>query len=232
MNPIPKIDGCRESTIQKRIIEKLMIMDWFVKPTHGNAYQCGLPDLFCCSQSYGIRWIEVKNPKKFAFTDAQLTVFTKFASKNVGIWVMTDEKQYDNLFGRPNWHTYLLSSRGITLGDSVKIIPKRGPEGEIQDAIIKELSQVGPLGDPTKNWFCVETYGSQYQSGFPDIFACHAVYGTRWIECKNAKHYQFTPAQMKFFPRFEAEGVGIWILTDALEIFKLFHKPNWREYLK
>lgn len=213
-----------EAKIQKKLIDKLTLKGWFVKSTHGNAYQKGLPDLFCCHQSYGIRWIEVKQPVKYRFTSSQLTVFKGFASKNLGVWVLTSDEdyQYDWLFKPANWHTFLFDSRGIAMDDEVEIIPKRGPEAVIQNALIRELKRL--------DWFVVETYGSMYQAGFPDLFAVHKEYGSRWIECKNPKRWHFTPAQIKLFPRFAAEGVGIYILM-GVDINKLFQPANLREYL-
>lgn len=230
MEPLAKSKVRDEAKVQREIIDHLTLRGWYVQSTHGNAYQSGLPDLFCCHQSYGARWVEVKKKEKYAFTESQLTVFTKFASKNIGVWVMTDPLQYNCLFSPANWYTYLLNSRGITLKDKVEIIPKKGPEAIIQNAIIAKLTRELP-GDDLANWFCIETYGSLYQSGFADIYACHVQYGARWIECKNPKKYCFTPAQMRCFPRFQCEGVGIWILTSSHECDKLFKACNWRDYL-
>lgn len=226
MLPLKKPANTLEAQIQKRIIDKMTLKGWFVKSTHGNAYQKGLPDLFCCHQSYGIRWIEVKRAEKFKLTSAQLTVFTGFASKNLGVWILTHENEYDKLFGPANWHTFLFNSRGITLDEGVEIIPKRGPEAKIQNELITQLKM--------RDYFVVETYGSLYQAGFPDLFVCHKELGTRFIECKNPKRYCFTPAQIKVFPRFMAEGVGIYILTGATQsdIAKLSKPANLYEYLK
>lgn len=80
----------------------------------------------------------------------------------------------------------------------------------------------------------METHGNAYQSGFPDIFACHPKYGHRWIEVKNPDAYGFTPAQLAHFPMMQQHGSGVWILvaaTDA-EIQKLLGPPNWYQYLR
>ena len=78
-----------------------------------------------------------------------------------------------------------------------------------------------------------ETHGNMYQSGFPDLFACHKRYGSRWIEVKNPLKYKFTPAQLQDFPMFAAHGVGVYVLTAAtqLEYDKLFLPANWHTYL-
>ena len=103
---------------------------------------------------------------------------------------------------------------------------RNDPEKQIQNAIIAFLNQ--------RNWFVKSTHGNAYQSGFPDLYAHHKIYGPRWIEVKNPEKYQFTVAQKKFFPLFEKHGAGIWVLTAAnnVEYNKLFHAPNWHFYLR
>lgn len=82
---------------------------WFVKNTHGNQYQSGFPDLYCCHTSYAARWVEVKIADHYAFTAAQLTEFPKFCANGVGIWILTaaTEEQYQLLFKPANWHMFL-----------------------------------------------------------------------------------------------------------------------------
>jgi O-phosphoseryl-tRNA(Cys) synthetase len=84
-----------------------------------------------------------------------------------------------------------------------------------------------------RDWYVKSTHGNVYSMGFPDLYACHKRYGTRWIEVKNPINYSFTPAQMDVFPEFAAKGVGIWILVAATdsEYNKLFGHPNWYTYL-
>ena len=84
-----------------------------------------------------------------------------------------------------------------------------------------------------RDWYARETHGNMYQSGFPDIFACHRRYGIRWIEVKMPTGYSFTPAQLDVFPEFAAKGVGIWILTADTETqYRLLFKPsNWHHFL-
>jgi hypothetical protein len=97
-----------EWIIQQAIIKKLRGLEWFVKPTHGNMYQSGFPDLFAAHLSYGSRWIEVKNPVSFKFTPAQLQDFPRFSAVQCGIWILVSdsEEEYKKLFSPPNWHTY------------------------------------------------------------------------------------------------------------------------------
>lgn len=234
LKPKPEL----ESSIQKRVMNSLTLSGWYCLSTHGNRLQSGFPDVFACHKRYGIRWVEIKRPKGYRFTDSQYTVFTKFASKNVGVWVLMDETQHEKnkLFGPCNWYHY---ATGGTISKPIERITKHGPEGVIQNAIIDRLMTTCSCVDPPNcqthtdnNWFCLETFGSAFQSGFPDIFACHKRYGTRWIECKNPKGYKFTPAQLDVFPHFSSQGVGIWILTDVNEVLKIFQPANWYTYLR
>ena len=107
---IPKRKGAAgpEAKIQAAIIMYMRNLNWFVKNTHGNMYQSGLPDLYCAHKRYGTRWIEVKNPGKYAFTPAQLETFPQMTAAGVGIFVLTaaTDTEYDKLFGPPNWYLY------------------------------------------------------------------------------------------------------------------------------
>lgn len=102
---------------------------------------------------------------------------------------------------------------------------KKGPERIIQDALIMFLQARG--------WFVKETHGNMFQSGIPDLFCTHRKYGHRWVEVKQREGYCFTPAQLEYFPLFEANGSHIWILCAATEdeYQKLFKPSNWYQYL-
>ncbi|MCK9460601.1 MAG: hypothetical protein M0R80_13260 [Proteobacteria bacterium] len=103
-----------EDKIQREIIAFLQMRGWFVKPTHGNMYQSGFPDLFACHSSYGQRWIEVKNPLAYSFTGAQLIDFPKICANGSGVWVLVaaTEEEYKKLFSKYNWYWYLSIMRG------------------------------------------------------------------------------------------------------------------------
>jgi len=98
-----------EHKIQQKIIDKLTLGGWFVKSTHGNMYQQGFPDLYACHRSYGTRWIEVKNPLSYHFTEAQIHDFSIMSGKGVGIYVLVSDSddEIKKLFGPSNWHMYL-----------------------------------------------------------------------------------------------------------------------------
>jgi len=103
---------------------------------------------------------------------------------------------------------------------------KKGPEAKIQAAIVKKLKLLG--------WHVMETHGNVFQKGLPDLFACHKLYGQRWIEVKNASAYCFTAAQKENFPKMCSNGAPIWILVSDSdsEIQKLYGKANLWVYWK
>jgi len=218
-----------EAIIQANIISFLREREWFVRSTHGNQYQSGFPDLFAAKRRYGMRWIECK-AENYKFTDAQLETFPAFTKAGVGIWIMQKPEDYAKLFAPPNWGMFLPVAKVHTRNRFKKAKEKvekriagKGPERQIQDSIIEALQLDG--------WFTLETYGSLYQSGFPDVYACKRGFGQRWIEVKNPKEYKFTNMQLETFPRLECEGVPIWILTSN-DLSPIHGPPNWREYLK
>lgn len=90
----------------------LEIRGWYVKSTHGNMFQAGLPDLFATHKEYGQRWIEIKLPgfRGSKFTAAQMEVFPKLSANGSGIWVLTEPTtiEYDKLFREENWYQYLI----------------------------------------------------------------------------------------------------------------------------
>lgn len=85
-----------------------------------------------------------------------------------------------------------------------------------------------------KGWHVMVTHGNMYQSGFPDLFACHCSYGQRWIEVKKPdfKGSKFTDAQLEQFPKMCANGSPVWILTsDSNDEYALLFGPcNWANY--
>lgn len=221
-----------EAKIQTDIIKYLRARDWFVRATHGCQYQAGFPDLYAVKRRYGPRWIEVKNKVNYRFTDAQLRTFPRFSKELVGVWILDEatDVSYDRLFRPPNWASYLPVCQVHTRNRPSKKKEEAplkqagsGPEREIQTAIVERLGAEG--------WFVLETYGSLYQSGFPDVYACKKGVGQRWIEVKNPEGYKFTGRQLEVFPRMMAEGVGIWILTSADQVPLLTEPPNWTQYL-
>jgi hypothetical protein len=102
---------------------------------------------------------------------------------------------------------------------------KHGPEKIRQLRIMGELRKRG--------WFVKQTHGNEFQCGFPDIFACHIRYGSRWIEVKNPTGSRLEESQEKSFHAMADRKTGVWILTDShdFELNKLLQPANWYQFL-
>jgi len=101
-----------EAKLQGEWADYLRARDWFVKSTHGNMYQQGFPDLFCCHCGFGHRWCEMKIIKNLHFTPAQLETFPKLCAFGSGVWIVTDQLPFANQYElvtrrKPNWYTFL-----------------------------------------------------------------------------------------------------------------------------
>ena len=51
----------------------------------GNAFQIGVPDLYCHHPKWGYPGIDVKNPERYGFTKAQKLKWPKWSCAGVGI---------------------------------------------------------------------------------------------------------------------------------------------------
>jgi len=102
-----------EAIIQKAVVKYLEERGWYVMRTHGNLYSRGWPDLFACKRRYGSRWIEIKNPKSYHFTPAQIECFPRLTAEGVGVWIMVaaTDLEYQKLFKPANWWQYLSVAR-------------------------------------------------------------------------------------------------------------------------
>jgi hypothetical protein len=104
----------------------------------------------------------------------------------------------------------------------------RGPEKPLVLEIMKMLR--------AKEWFVMKMHGSEFQAGFPDLFATHTKYRVRLIEVKdpNRKGDVFTSAQADLFPKLYAHGCPVYIMTGADEdnYSRLFKEPNFWQYLR
>lgn len=100
------------------------------------------------------------------------------------------------------------------------------PEKLIQRDVTKMLF--------ARAWYVEWTHGNAFQKGFPDVYAIHLQHGARWIDIKVKGRNSLTRAQRNKWPKWEANGAGIWIMTAATEdeYRKLFRPPNWREFWK
>ncbi len=87
---------------------------WFVRTTHGNAYQKGFPDLFCYNADFSkapfgaLRMIDTKVEDRHRYTKAQCIEWPKWEAGNVGIWILMGytEEWYAKLFDPPNFRDY------------------------------------------------------------------------------------------------------------------------------
>lgn len=110
-------DNPLESTIQRRIKEQLESSGWYVKVMSCNAFQTGVPDLYCFYQD-GItedgepveihRWVDVKRPKGSTFTKAQCQEWTLMESRKLGVWILdgTEPDPEAVLMGPPNFRDH------------------------------------------------------------------------------------------------------------------------------
>jgi hypothetical protein len=117
MEPLKMRGKNPEAIIQDAIIKELRFKMWFVKDTHGNMYQSGFPDLYCCHRRYGARWLEVKTPHRTgtsAFTPAQLETFPLLVASGAGVWVASSHEGVEEILMKPcNWWQVLQGTKGF-----------------------------------------------------------------------------------------------------------------------
>jgi Holliday junction resolvase len=97
-----------ERQIQDELVEFLKIRQWHVEPISADAYQNGIPDLFCANKELGTRWVEVKRPTGYTFTLRQSQRWPEWDKFGIGIWILTaaTQEEYDKLFKPPNWRDF------------------------------------------------------------------------------------------------------------------------------
>lgn len=97
-----------EYVIQTNFINYLRTRGWLVERMIGNQLQKGIPDLYCHHLKFGGRWVDLKNPRDYEFTQAQKVKWPVWERHGVGIWIITgwQDEDYDKLFGPPNWRDY------------------------------------------------------------------------------------------------------------------------------
>jgi hypothetical protein len=101
-----------EYFIQEDLMVFLKARGWLVERMIGNAFQTGIPDLYCRHPKWGERWIDVKNKGRYSFTKAQKRKWPIWERYGTGIWILTgaDQENYDRLFKPPNWRDFVKSS--------------------------------------------------------------------------------------------------------------------------
>ena len=103
----PHFHSTPEANLQNNeIVPFLEEKGWLVEKMHGNAFQKGIPDLYCWHPGLGLhRWIDVKLPSGSDLTKAQCQKWPKWERWGLGIWIMkaASEEEYQKLFSPPNW---------------------------------------------------------------------------------------------------------------------------------
>jgi len=127
-----------EHFIQRDLIAYLKIRGWLVENMHGNAFQKGIPDLYCHHPVFGYRWIDAKVEGKYSFTKAQRRKWPIWDHFGVGIWILTaaNQEQYDRLFdpSGPNWKDYWKDSWAMpTISDIDEMLVELDAEYEDDD---------------------------------------------------------------------------------------------------
>jgi len=79
---------------------------WLTIKLHGGMYQSGLPDILAFHPVHGIRFIETKT-EKGKLSSRQTRLFSRITEYGGQIYVLRDEKDYNDLFRKPNWLSYV-----------------------------------------------------------------------------------------------------------------------------
>ena len=97
-----------ELQIQRELAQFLKDRGWHVERMLADAYQNGIPDLYCFHKKWGHRWVEVKRPDHYSFTKAQRRKWPEWEAAGIPIWILTaaTQEQYDLLFKQPNWRDF------------------------------------------------------------------------------------------------------------------------------
>ena len=99
-----------EWKIQQKVIKYLEDRNWYVRILHGNVFQAGLTDLVAFHKRFGIRFIEIKNPKSYHFTASQLKEFPKIVAHGTPVYILcaANDENYQRLFGPGNLAIYVM----------------------------------------------------------------------------------------------------------------------------
>ena len=231
----------------RNVVKHLTACGWYVERMSANAWQTGLPYLYCYHRERGARWVEVKNPGQHEFTAVQKKKWRQLAQAGVGIWILTaaTRAQYGLLSGPPNWPDFCKASLATSTGNAMSGDPARaalvadyanekgsvsGNDDELEEAIQAKLIELLKA----RGWHVERMNADIWQVGIPDLYCYRRPEGERWVEVKRPLRYSFTKYQRQKFPKWEAAGIPLWILTAATEAQYnlLFKPPNWREFWK
>jgi len=105
---------------------------------------------------------------------------------------------------------------------------RKHPEKIMENKVRRHLEKLG--------WLTIKTHGNQFQSGLPDLYCAHPLYGQRWIEMKTPSGVM-TAAQKRVFPKLHKAGVRIHIITCVEDLGTpgsrkgIFGPDNWEQYI-
>lgn len=102
-------------------------------------------------------------------------------------------------------------------------LPRKKIEHDKQEALRKVMKEHG--------WLTKKMHGNAYQSGIPDLYCIHPVYGARWVEMKKSYQDRLTPDQIRVFGELSQYGAKIWILMGPENYQWLFMPSNWQQWL-
>ncbi len=105
----PRFRTTPEDAVQEKIIIFLNQRGWMVEKMHGNAFQKGIPDLYCWNAGLQMhRWIDVKVEGRHEYTKSQCQKWPKWEKNGLGVWIMMDatEEWYAKLFEPHNFWDY------------------------------------------------------------------------------------------------------------------------------
>lgn len=107
-----------EAKLQRKIVDKLTLLGWYVIVTHGNEFQMGVPDLICCHSTYGVCFVEVKNPLSYRFTSSQYEVLPKMVANGAHVYVLTSDSDEElaKMHKASNLWTYMGNFRSLNKG--------------------------------------------------------------------------------------------------------------------
>ena len=100
--------------------------------------------------------------------------------------------------------------------------PKTSPEAAGSARLVRLMRR--------KGWGVWKHGAGKFASGWPDFWARHPKWGTKWIETK-APGGKLRPSQIKKFSEMAKYGEPIWVLESEEDYMKLFKEPNWRMYM-
>jgi len=116
-----------EHGIQKDVIRFLEVRGWHTERMIGNAFQSGIPDLYCYHKEWGERWIDIKNPVSYSYTKSQRRKWPIWEAAGIGVWIIVaaTEEEYDKLFKTPNMRAYWKKSYDVDMDKLLEDMDER-----------------------------------------------------------------------------------------------------------